>query len=94
MVDGDGCSSLCEPETTSNGVCNAITVSGVYYVGSGPDTISLCNIGLATSFNTGTHAWSWSCNGFSGGNSVSCSAIEQRCGDGKTNGTEVCDGQS
>jgi hypothetical protein len=78
-----------------NGQCNATTVSGNYYIGTGPNQTLLCNAGLATGFAFANHAWTWTCEGFSGGSATipPCKAIEQYCGDSTTNGLEQCDGQ-
>ncbi|HMY80282.1 MAG TPA: hypothetical protein PLW93_02455, partial [Candidatus Absconditabacterales bacterium] len=62
-------------------------------------SVGLCSGGNITNFvyNTGSHTWSRSCEGLSGGSTMSCGATESRCGDeiigtgvGYT-GSEQCD---
>jgi len=68
----------------------------IYDVNDGGDALTsgsagLCDTGFLSNFgfNTGTHTWSWICEG-NGMSGVNCSASESYCGDDAIDPSENC----
>jgi cysteine-rich repeat protein len=93
----DGCNDSCQ--ITEIWVCGAQDGQIIYDFSNSGDSLTwgspgLCSGGIAIGFayDTGTHAWTWICDGTNGASDDSCSATEERCGDTVVNGSEACDG--
>ena len=87
-----------------NWICGTINGDSIYDFNNSGDSLTwwstgLCIDGIATWFNydTGTHSWSWSCDGIYNGTNDSCTTQELYCGDGVVgtgigyNNEEQCD---
>ena len=66
------CSATTLAPTKTNGVCGS--ANGESY-GSKPN-FNLCSVGTASSVNESSSSWTWTCAGFNGGVTASCSAIK------------------
>jgi hypothetical protein len=62
----------------TNGVCNALTTSSKHPSGSVFSSAQKCEVGVASAASPqegGDGPWNWTCNGYNGGSSPTCTAL-------------------